>query len=191
MSRALLVAALFACACNGGTSTPTDDTDTDTDTDTIETDTDTMDSDTDVDTDVIDTDTDTDVADTDTDTDTDTDADTDDGLLTVEGQMWCVVNNIPAQPSIAEITVGEAVVCQPLGGGCNGTGALVLEHVNATANGRFRIRFDPTGYTLDQLYLHTNTTDGVCGNGYQFTQQPLSDIADLTDVQVEVYSIFF
>lgn len=158
----------------------------------------------DTDTALVDTDTpDTDVVDHETgdtaslDTD-DTDApDTDGEHVVLHGQLFCELPSptspagVPATPGFAKITLVQPWYCPPLSSCSENTSIEVIAETTLDANGLFDLDFQTGPYAVEELYLYTNNKDGVCGNGYQFTQAPLTDYADFADIVIDVDSIFF
>lgn len=177
----LAVALAALAACNSK-----DEPNVDTDTGLVDTDTN--------DTDVVIIDTaDTGTADTD---DTDTE-DTDGTRVVMHGQLFCelptpeVPAGVPAQPGFVKITLVQPWYCPPLSSCTENTNVEVISETTLDANGVFDLDFQTGPYTVEELYVYTNVKDGVCGNGYQFTQNLLTSYDDWSNIVIDVDSIFF
>jgi hypothetical protein len=199
MTRHLGWLALALMACAGSKD---DEGDTDLDTDTVPVDTDVEDTDTDVvetgetgDTEIVETDTEV--------------PDTDGEHVVLHGQLWCILpdtdtdldtdtdtdagpppEGVPATPGFVKITIVQPWTCVPLGPCNENTNVEVLAETTLDDQGRFDLDFQTYSYGTDELYVYTNNDIGVCGNGYQYTQNKLTDYPDWTKIVIDVDSIW-
>jgi len=121
--------------------------------------------------------------------------------LCVDGldDLGNVIHGDPAVPREVRVLTDRGMDCLPLlGSSCTYSSAYYapLATVSTDAQGAFSLTFDAV--SLDGLWLFSDTTLalGNCGNGLQFTERPLDEIqmengGSLTDLTVDVYSVFF